>query len=136
MYEYNNHPHSTLSKYAGRKVCPLEVQQDDTLEQSIVYLINLENMNIMNRPGFNLPINQKVNVYDVKDPMVKYRQTTRPGDWVINGRKGMFYEVKDKNTGKTLYLTRFRLDPKWQRTLNFPQKFFSGSNGKVFIVLK
>ena len=112
VYEYNKHYHSTLSKWGGRKLSPLDVQVDDELEQNIVYLINLQNMHIMSQRGFWLEVGQKVKLYNNKDPMAKYRSTTMPGNWVVQDIKGMFYLVRNQDDPREKYwVTRHRLDP-------------------------
>jgi len=123
--QYNNHPHKTLSKYAGRKVSPAEVQQNPTLEASINYLIHCENLRTQNQLGYTLDIGQRVNVYDVNTAIGKgkYRSSNRPGEWeIIETPKGPggFYKVadisnreenKNKDGNTTWNITRYRINP-------------------------
>ncbi len=105
-----------MSKYAGRKVSPAEVQQNPTLEESINYLINCENLRTQNQLGYTLYEGQRVNVYDVNTAIGKgkYRSSNRPGEWSIietSTGPGGFYKVRDKNTNETWNITRYRLNP-------------------------
>jgi len=83
--QYNKHPHKTLSKYAGRKVSPAEVQKNTKLEASINYLIHCENLQTQNQLGYKLREGQKVNIYDVNTAIgkSKYRSSNIPGYWFI-----------------------------------------------------
>ena len=90
--QYNNAPHTTLSKYIGFDVSPLMVQQDKNKEEYIVMKINKENIQTRMRNDFNIPVGSNVKVYNEKDVMGKRRVIAREGEVV--GRNGVMYKVK------------------------------------------
>ena len=90
--QYNNAPHTTLSKYIGFDVSPLMVQQDKNKEEYIVMKINKENIQTRMRYDFDIPVGSTVKVYNEKDVLGKRRVIAREGEVV--GRKGVMYEVK------------------------------------------
>jgi len=121
---YNNHPHSTLSRNGGRKLTPSDVQHDPALESNITYLINVENMRIMNQDDYWLKPGQHVYLYQAPKALYKHRSSYMLGDWVIKEVKGVFYLVENQdNTNEKYWVTRHRLDP----------RMFSGSNPKSYL---
>ena len=65
--QYNNAPHSSLSKWIGFDVSPLTVQRDKNKEEYIVMKINKANLNTRMMHSFDLPIGSTVKVYNEKD---------------------------------------------------------------------
>ena len=104
--QYNNAPHSTLSKWIGFDVSPLMVQKDKNKEEYIVMKINKANVATKLKFGFDLSIGSRVKVFNEKDTLGKRRQICREG--VIVGRQGVLYRVKT-NYGEEL-IPRFKLD--------------------------
>ena len=58
VWQYNNAPHSTLSKYAGQPVSPNDVDSNPDLEAFIVRCIQQDN--IINSSNFNIKPGVKV----------------------------------------------------------------------------
>ena len=108
--QYNNAPHTTLSKYAGFEVSPQMVQDDEELENYIIRQIMKENDDIMNRHGFMLKNGSKVKIYNEKDSMSKRRSVIQPGNHHIIGYHGGYYEVEDESKNKQM-IPRYKLDP-------------------------
>ena len=107
MRQYNNAPHSTLSKWIGFPVSPLMIQKDPNKEEFIVMKIVKANaLTSLNR-DFEIPIGSKVKVYNEKDSMTKRRRIFREG--VVIGKQGVLYVVKTIN-GEEL-IPRSKLDP-------------------------
>ena len=104
--QYNNAPHTTLSKYIGFDVSPLMVQQDKNKEEYIVMKINNENIQTRMRYDFDIPIGSKVKVYNEKDVLGKRRVIAREGEVV--GRQGVMYKVKT-NLGIEI-MPRYKLE--------------------------
>ena len=82
--QYNNAPHSGLSKYAGFDVSPLIAQNDKELEDYIVRKICQCNYEVVNTPGYQLHSGDKVKVYNEKDSMSKRREVIQPGEFVVD----------------------------------------------------
>lgn len=110
VYQYNNVPHKTLSKYAHMNVTPNMVKNDPKLEEFIVKRIIQSNFNIQNRAGFELKEGRNVKVYNEKDSMNKRRSIIQPGNFIIESgfNNGMF-KVKNINNGKTQTVPRYKL---------------------------
>ena len=104
--QYNNAPHSTLSKWIGFDVSPLMVQKDKNKEEYIVMKINKANVATKLKFGFDLSIGSRVKVFNEKDTLGKRRTICREG--VIIGKQGVLYRVKT-NYGEEL-IPRFKLD--------------------------
>ena len=107
---YNNAPHETLTKYAGQPTSPNDVNNDPELEEFIVRRINQENYNIANSLGFELPNNQKVIVYNERNPFVKRRSQIEPGNYKIIGRKENQYIIEDE-FGNQEIKSRVKINP-------------------------
>ena len=105
MRQYNNAPHSTLSKWIGFPVSPLMVQNDKNKEEYIVMKINKSNILTQLSRGFDIPIGAKVKVYNDKDLMGKRRLLYRIG--TVVGKKAALYVVRTEN-GEEL-IPRFKL---------------------------
>lgn len=98
LYQYNNAPHKTLSKYAHRAVTPMQVQNNPDIENLIVRNIIQENYNIINQPSFNLPKNLPVRIYNPKGIYDKRRMWIQPGNYRIVDRfDNLLYIVRDEN---------------------------------------
>ena len=104
--QYNNAPHSTLSKWIGFPVSPIMVQKDKNKEEYIVMKINKANVATKLKFGFDLSIGSRVKVFNEKATLGKRRQICREG--VIVGRQGVLYRVKT-NYGEEL-IPRYKLD--------------------------
>lgn len=106
--QYNNAPHKTLSKYAGKSVSPKMVQEDKELESYIVMNICKENYNIMMSDGFYLNKGMSVKLYNEKDGMMKRRTNVQPGKYkVIGFANGLYRVVDEKNNIQSI--PRFKL---------------------------
>ena len=110
--QYNNAPHKGLSKWAGFKVTPQMVNDDDELEELIVRKITRANYHIMNQSSFKLNEGTNVKVYNETDKMMKRRSIIQPGKFTVIGFKNGLYQVKGTINGKntTQLLPRYRLD--------------------------
>ena len=107
--QYNNAPHKTLSKYAGKSVSPKQVNDDKELESYIVMNICKENYNIMMSDGFYLNKGMSVKLYNEKDGMMKRRTNVQPGKYkVIGFANGLYRVVDEKNNIQSI--PRFKLD--------------------------
>jgi len=111
---YNNAPHRGLKKWLNVDISPNQVTYE--IEDLLIRKVLWSNKQV--REKSLIPIGVKVIVYDPKNQdylgigkntMTKRRRRTLPGDWyVINNIKNN-YEIQDKNTGKTLYVSRWVL---------------------------
>ena len=104
--QYNNAPHSTLSKWIGFDVSPLMVQKDKNKEEYIVMKINKANVLTKLSRGFDIPVGSKVKVFNEKDSMTKRRRICRLG--VVVGKEGVLYRVKTKYGEEVV--PRFKLE--------------------------
>ena len=107
---YNNTPHKTLSKYAGIKVSPNDVDNNPELEEFIVRKIHQKNYEIMNREGFNLYPGQEVVVYNVPTSMAKRRTVIQPGNWHVKENLGTGYTLMDEK-GNIQTVSRYKIRP-------------------------
>ena len=105
MRQYNNAPHSTLSKWIGFDVSPLMVQNDKNKEEYIVMKINKANSLTVLSTDFDLPIGSNVKVYNEKNVLGKRRQIYKQGK--IIGKQGLLYKVKT-NLGEEM-VPRYKL---------------------------
>lgn len=103
--QYNNAPHSTLSKWLGFPVSPLMVQRDLNKEEYIVMKINKANVLTKLSRGFDIPVGSKVKIFNEKDSMAKRRRICRPG--IVVGKEGSLFRVRTEN-GEEL-IPRFKL---------------------------
>ena len=103
--QYNNAPHSTLSKWIGFDVSPLMVQNDKNKEEYIVMKINKANSLTVLSADFDLPIGTNVKAYNEKNMLGKRRQIYKQGK--IIGKEGLLYKVKT-NLGEEV-IPRYKL---------------------------
>lgn len=108
VWQYNNSPHKTLSKYAGFDVTPKMVQDDADLEEFIVRKIVQENYEIMNRKDWKLENGTNVKVYNPKDTMMKRRRVIQPGEHFVVGYEDGLYRVRDDKNNEQV-VPRYRL---------------------------
>ena len=109
--QYNNAPHSTLSKYAGFPVSPAQAHSDIELEDLIVRRIAQENYMIRARPNFYIPNGTKVKVYNEKDTMNKRRSIVQPGDNEVIAFTEGLYVVKNNYNDELQSVPRWKLQP-------------------------
>ena len=107
---YNNTPHKTLSKYAGIKVSPNDVDNNPALEEFIVRKIHQENYDIMHREGYNLYPGEQVVVYNVPSSMAKRRSVIEPGNWKVKEYLGNMFEIENEK-GETQKVSRYKIHP-------------------------
>ena len=103
--QYNNAPHSTLSKWIGFDVSPLMVQNDKNKEEYIVMKIYKANLLTVLSADFDLPIGTNVKAYNEKNMLGKRRQIYKQGK--IIGKEGLLYKVKT-NLGEEV-IPRYKL---------------------------
>ena len=111
--QYNNAPHATLSKYAGQPTSPMEVENDNQLEEFIVRRICQENYLISSQPGFHIPNGARVKVYNENNKMGKRRTVVQPGNfhivrYVDEGINKGLYEISDEKNN-IQYLPRSKI---------------------------
>ena len=90
--QYNNAPHSTLSKYIGFDVSPAMIQQDKNKEEFIVMKLYKENIATKLSVGFDLRLGTKVKVYNEKNILGKRRTICVEG--TVIGKVGSLFKVK------------------------------------------
>lgn len=111
VIQYNNAPHTTLSKYAGFPVSPSQAQSDIELEDLIARRIAQENYMIRQRTGFYIPIGKKVKVYNEKDVMNKRRCVIQPGDLEVIAFTEGLYVIKNNDNNELQSVPRWKLQP-------------------------
>ena len=104
---YNNAPHNTLSKYAGKLVSPNDVDNNEELEKFIVRRIQQENYNIMTQYGFDINPGEDVIVYNERNNMAKRRSEIEPEIMKVKERKGALYVLNDGRM-----ISRVKIHPK------------------------
>ena len=114
---YNNAPHNTLSKYAGKPVSPNDV--DEELERFIVRRIQQENYNISSKFDYNLLPGEEVVIYNERNNMAKRRSEIEPGKWFVVENVGNKYKVVDENGKNEQIKSRYKLHPKGMSKLPF-----------------
>ena len=94
--EYNNSPHSTLTKYLKKPTCPNEVDSNVMLEQEFVKELMVENMFVKARPQYQ--VRKYVRVYNNAHDMDKVKPKLLPGKWeVIGSDNGLLKLKQGKN---------------------------------------
>ena len=112
VFQYNNAPHQTLSKYAGNPVSPQMVQNNPELEEFIARKIMQENYNTHNKPGFRIEKGTNVKIYNETDKILKRRSIIQPGEHKIVGIENGMYLVK---SGKNIQrIPRHRVAYIWE----------------------
>ena len=107
---YHNTPHKTLSKYAGIKVSPNDVDNNPELEAFIVRKIQQKNYEIMNREGFNLYPGEEVVVYNPNSSMAKRRTVIQPGNWHVKENLGNMFQIENEK-GNVQTISRYKIRP-------------------------
>ena len=90
--EYNNSPHSTLSKIIKRPVTPNEVTNDERLERIIVSELSRENFIARSRPEYGLL--EHVRVFNQASHFDKVKPKLLPGHWRVIGTKNGLIELE------------------------------------------
>ena len=90
--EYNNSPHSTLSKILKRQVTPNEVDNDKRLERIIVSELSRENFIKRSRPEYQ--VSGAVRVLNEADAFDKVKPKLLPGQWNVVGQKDGLIELE------------------------------------------
>ena len=94
--EYNNSPHSTLTKYLKKPTCPNEVDSNVMLEQEFVKELMVENMFVKARPQYQ--VRKYVRVYNNAHDMDKVKPKLLPGKWeVVGSNNGLLKLKQGKN---------------------------------------
>jgi len=103
---YNNAPHRGLKKWLGVDISPNQVTYE--IEDLLIRKVLWSNKQVKEKSI--IPVGVKVIVYAQKsNNMEKRRRRTIPGNWYVKKNNRNNYEVEDRDTDKTLYLTRWRL---------------------------
>ena len=88
--EYNNSPHSTLSRLLERPTSPNMVDADPKLEDKVVLKLLVENASVDMERDFDL-VGQKVRILNESSKMDKLKNKLLPGVWNVIGRDhGLF----------------------------------------------
>ena len=109
VWQYNNAPHKTLSKYAGQSVSPDEVDSNPELELFIVKRIAEENYKIMTKPNYFINIGEPVKIYNERYPNVKRRSEIEPGNWYVHSYSGPLFKLRTRD-GHEKIKSRYQID--------------------------
>ena len=94
--EYNNSPHTTLSKFLKRSTTPNEVHNDYRLERKIMSELSRENFIVRSRPEY--AVKGFVRVLNAADKFDKVKPRLLPGHWkVVGTRNGLVELEQNKN---------------------------------------
>ena len=103
--EYNNSPHSTLSKYLKKPTSPNDVDKDVRLEEKLIKCIMNENLKVELNPEYKIEKYVKIrNEASVND---KVKPKLLPGVWEVVGKDNGLLIVKNGNT--TLKVNRWQV---------------------------
>ena len=103
--EYNNSPHSTLSKYLKKPTSPNDVDKDVRLEEKLIKCVMNENLKVELNPEYKIEKYVKVrNEASVND---KVKPKLLPGVWEVVGKDNGLLIVKNGNT--TLKVNRWQV---------------------------
>jgi hypothetical protein len=106
LFQYNNAPHKTLSKYLKFSVTPNEM--NNITESDMARKIKQENYNILRQPGFKFKENDFVLAYDPQDPLKKRRSQVKQKKLQIIGFENGLYVVRDED-GNVNHVSRYLL---------------------------
>ena len=90
--EYNNSPHSTLSKSLKRPVTPNEVNNDERLERKIISELSRENFIVRSQPEYK--VSGTVRVFNEASRFDKVKPRLLPGHWNVLGPKNGLIELE------------------------------------------
>ena len=93
--EYNNSPHSTLSRYLKRQTTPNEVDANPALERKICSEILRENHLIRTDPNYQP--NRYVRVYNDAHSFDKVKPRFLPGHWEVLGTEDGLFKVQQND---------------------------------------
>jgi hypothetical protein len=114
--QYNNSPHSTLTKFGpGFPITPQMVMNDSDLELFIMRRITQANIITKTVDGFAIPIGTKVMVFNNISPMDKRRSSTRPELFEVIGFDRGIYTVRGMKSGVVLFMPRCEIKPYVQK---------------------
>ena len=106
--EYNDSPHTTLSRLLGRPTTPNMVDADPKLEDSVVLKLLIENASIELQDDYDV-IGKKVRILNEASVMDKLKRKLLPGIWeVISKQNGLFV---CKQGLKTVKVSRWMITP-------------------------
>ena len=114
--EYNNSPHSTLSKVLKRNITPEQMELSQKLRDEFVRLIHRENVIKTLSSQFeglkgdapDFEVKGKVYIMNEASLFDKLKPKLLPGAWDVVGRKGFNYVCRNEN-GKELIVPRWML---------------------------
>jgi len=103
---YNDTPNRGLKKWLNVDISPNQVTYE--IEDLLIRKVLWSNKQVKEKSI--IPVGVKVIVYAQKSgKKEKRRRRTIPGNWYVKKNNRINYEVEDRDAGKTLYLTRWRL---------------------------
>ncbi len=116
IYEYNNSPHSTLSKVLKRNITPEQMELNPKLRDEFVRLIHRENVIKTLSSQFDglkgdvpdFEIKGKVYIMNEASLFDKLKPKLLPGIWDIVGRKGYNYVCRN-NENKEVIVPRWMI---------------------------
>lgn len=106
--EYNQSPHTTLSRLLKRPTSPNDVDDNPALEKQVMTALMKENFLVETDPAYQ--VKGKVQVYNSANHFDKVRPKLLPGYWEVVGRKDGLFEVKRGN--RTILANRWMLKSK------------------------
>ena len=107
--EYNDSVHDTLSRIAGKKVAPNDVNDDPELENEIAFRVLRNNALVTNSKDFQLSPGEKVLVANDTDPMEKKRGAWLSSPYTVIGRTNGLVNLKN-DAGNYLSVPRWKLN--------------------------
>ena len=97
IQEYNNSPHKTLSDIVGRPITPNMVDDDERLEDYIVWTRMRENMKTKLQDDFDI-VGQNVRCLNESSKFDKVKMKLLPGIWQVVGTdRGLFICQQNDN---------------------------------------
>ena len=100
LKEYNNSPHTTLSKLAQKQVSPNDVDKDKRLEDFICGKLMKENMITKTRDDWNVK-GWNVRCFNEAGKFDKVKRKLLPGTWKVKGNEhGLFVCQQGENSIK------------------------------------
>ena len=100
LEEYNNSPHTTLSKVLNRKISPNEVDKNPNIEDFICGKLMKENMIVKLKDDWNVK-GWTVRCFNEAGKFDKVKRKLLPGTWKVKGNEhGLFVCEQGKNTIK------------------------------------
>ena len=110
VFNYNNSPHSTLTKLLRIKTTPLQAHNNPLIEKEIIDKINEKNYQVKAQENYYIREGKEVAVYNDKHPLVKRRTVIKPYIYKIIDTSTALFKLRNLRTGEIIQVPRYKIE--------------------------